>query len=160
MGAREEAAAGAKRRHPDVEAYVARVAFPARGLTADLRALVLATAKDARESLCYGVPFFFVDGIAFCYVSPARQHVTFGFTMGGGIHDASGRLVGTGRSPIRKVALALDEPVPADATDWIVQAARLARAAVTPRLPDRPPRGAGSSSRTPPSGARRSTRRP
>lgn len=127
MGVREDAATAAKRKHPDVEAYVARVPFPARGLTADLRALVLREAKDARENLCYGVPFFFVAGVAICYVSPARKHVTFGFTMGERLDDPSGRLVGTGRSPIRKATLALDEPAPADARAWVRQAAALAR---------------------------------
>ena len=104
MGAREAAAASAKRRHPDVEAYVAKVPLPARLLAADLRALVKRAAKDARENLCYGVPFFFVGpqrgsaesgssrqgrsgGVAFCYVSPAKTHVTFGSTMGASLDD-------------------------------------------------------------------------
>lgn len=156
MGARKDAAAQAKRRHPDVDAFLARQPLPARMLAAELRALVKRRVDDAREGISYGVPFFFLDGVAFCYVSPAKERVTLGFTMGASIHDASGRLVGTGRSPIRKVALALDEGVPPHAAGWIDEAARLARA--TP--PGRPPRGAGSSSRTGPRRAARSTRRP
>jgi hypothetical protein len=129
MVARDNPGATAKRRHPDVEAYLARLPLPARALSSELRKLVHATVKDARETIYYGVPFFFVDDVWFCYVSAAKKHVTFGFTMGDRIADPSGRLVGTGKSPIRKVALGLDEPVPAQARGWVEQAAALAREA-------------------------------
>jgi len=147
----------APRRLPEVDAYLARLPLPARVLADELRALVHRHAPGAREAIRYGVPFFLLGDEPLCYVSAARTHVTFGFAQGDRIADASGRLVGTGRSPIRKATLALDEPVPPEAAAWVAQAAALARRAPTA---GRPPRGAGSSSRTPPRGARRSTRSP
>lgn len=113
-------------RAADVDAYLARQPLPARVLCGELRDLVHATAKGAREEVRYGVPFFLLGDAPLCYLSVARTHVTFGFAMGAAIDDASGRLVGTGKSPIRKVALALDEPVPNEARGWVAQAARIA----------------------------------
>ena len=129
MPARADPAEGAKKRHPDVEAYLARQPIPQRALAEELRKLVHRSVKDARETIYYGVPFFFVDGFWFCYVSPAKKHVTLGFTMGDRIRDPSKRLVGTGKSPIRKIALKLDDAVPDEARSWIEQAAALARKA-------------------------------
>lgn len=125
--ARTEPSRSAKRRHPDVAAYLDRLPLPARALARELRALVHATVKDAREDLYYGVPFFFVDGVGFCYVSPAKKHVTFGLVWGASIRDGSGLLEGTGKSPIRKVTLALDAAVPPQTRAWIERSAEVAR---------------------------------
>ena len=117
------------KRDPAVDAFLAKRPLPARVLCGELRALVHATAKDAREGISYGVPFFFAEDVPFCYLSPAKTHVTLGFPMGASIDDPSGRLVGTGKSPIRKVALGLEEPVPREARAWVEQASRIARSA-------------------------------
>lgn len=127
MRAQDEPRLKAKRRHPDVAAYVAKVPLPARALVQDLRSLVRAEVKDATENLYYGVPFFFIRGVGFCYVSPAKAHVTLGFVWGASIRDRTGLLKGTGKSPVRKVALVVDDPIPDVAPEWIRQAAQLAR---------------------------------
>lgn len=129
MGAKEEPRLTAKRRHPDVAAYVSNVPLPARALVRDLRALVHAEVKDASENLYYGVPFFFIRGVGFCHVSPAKKHVTLGFVWGTSIRDPTGLLQGTGKSPVRKVTLAFDDPIPDAAADWIRQSAQVAREA-------------------------------
>lgn len=127
MPTREELAATSRKRHPDVVAYLERLPPPARALASDLRKLVHATVKDARERLYYGVPFFFLDGVGFCYVSPAKDHLTLGIVWGASIRDDTGLLVGTGKSPIRKITLGYDDPIPDAARDWISRSAQVAR---------------------------------
>lgn len=127
MGAPEAPRHTAKRTHADVEAYLAKLPPHARALAGELRRLAKATVKDARENLYYGVPFFFVDGVGFCYVSPAKKHLTFGIVWGASIGAAGSQLEGTGKSPIRKVTLAYDDPVPDDAREWIARSAAVAR---------------------------------
>lgn len=113
-------------RHPGVDAYLARLNPPQRRLAFLVRALVHEEAPGATEAISWGVPFFFLeDGI--CYVSAARTHVTLGFPNGIRVKDASGLLVGTGRSPIRKATLPLDAEPPVEVLrDWVRQAVALA----------------------------------
>lgn len=94
-----------------VEAYIARLALPIRLIARDLDALVRAELPEARAGIKWSVPFYAQKG-PICYVSAAKRHVTFGLVNGVDIPDASGRLVGTDRSPIRKAVFPTGEAVP------------------------------------------------
>ncbi len=112
-------------RNPRVDAFLAKLDGPRRVVVADLRARIHAVAPDVRESIYWGVPFFFRKG-PFCYLSPAKKHVTFGFMRGSHIADPSGRLTSTGKTTVAKAVLKYDADPDAHAIDgWLREAVRL-----------------------------------
>ncbi|HWG92584.1 MAG TPA: DUF1801 domain-containing protein [Candidatus Thermoplasmatota archaeon] len=111
-----------RRDHPDVRAYLQRLAPEQRRVATHLRALIRDEVPDVREGILWAIPFYWRKH-PFCYVSPAKRHVTLGFPLGVGINDATGLLTGTGKSTIRKAVLKLKEDVPEEAVrDWLQQA--------------------------------------
>ena len=108
-----------------VQAYYDRLALPVRLVARELDALVRAAVPDARLGMKWSVPFYSRKG-PICYVSAAKKHVTFGLLKGVDVADASGRLVGTGKSPIRKAVFPAGEPVPKTLVrGWLREAKRL-----------------------------------
>lgn len=108
-----------------VAAYLARLPGPVREVAAELDGLVRAVLPDARAGIKWSVPFYARKGPV-CYVSAAKRHVTFGFLQGEKLEDASGLLVPTPRSPIRKAVFAVGAKVPRrHVRAWLAQARRL-----------------------------------
>lgn len=88
--------------------------------------LVHEAAPDALEAIYWGVPFYFGQDEGIAYMSAAKTHVTLGFPNGDKMRDESGRLVGTGKSPIFKATLKLKDPLPeALIRTWLEQAVAL-----------------------------------
>ena len=109
----------------EVARYYARLPGPVRDVALGLDALARASLPDVRVGVKWSVPFYSLRGPV-CYVSAAKKHVTFGLVQGIDVPDASGRLVGTGKSPIRKAVLPAGEPVPkALVRGWLREAKRL-----------------------------------
>lgn len=104
-------------------AYYARLPGPVRDVALELDRLARATLPRARVGIKWSVPFYALRGPV-CYVSAAKRHVTFGLVQGAEVPDASGRLTGTGRSPIRKAVFPVLEPVPRPIVRGWLQAAR------------------------------------
>ncbi len=112
-------------RNPRVDAFIAKLDGPRRAVVTDLRERIHAAAPDIRESIYWGVPFFFRKG-PFCYLSPARKHLTFGFMRGSDIRDPSGLLSSTGKTSVAKATLKYDaDPVEAAIAAWLLEAVRL-----------------------------------
>lgn len=108
-----------------VRAYYARLDLPVRVVARQLDALARAELPGARAGIKWAVPFYYLRGPV-CYVSAAKRHVTFGLLRGVDVEDASGRLVGTGKSPIRKATFAAGADVPERTVRaWLRQARRL-----------------------------------
>jgi len=114
----------ARRRHPDVEGFLRDREGPVGDLARRLRKIVHDAVPDAEEGMKWGVPFFVRKG-PLCYISPARRHVTFGLARGVEIDDTSGRLCGTGKSPIRKAEIRPGDLPEADVRGWLAQAVAL-----------------------------------
>lgn len=113
---------------PDEEAvqrYYDRLPLPVRVTARELDDLVRVALPDARAGIKWAVPFYARKGPV-CYVSAAKKHVTFGLLQGVDVPDGSGRLVGTGKSPIRKATFPAGEPVPRTLVrGWLRHAKRL-----------------------------------
>ena len=109
----------------EVARYYARLPGPVRDVALDLDALARAALPRVRVGIKWSVPFYSLRGPV-CYVSAAKKHVTFGLVQGIDVRDASGCLVGTGKSPIRKAVFPVGEPVPkALVRGWLRDAKRL-----------------------------------
>lgn len=108
-----------------VSRYYARLPGPVRDVATELDGLARSALPDARVGIKWAVPFYSRKGPV-CYVSAARKHVTFGLVQGADVPDDSGRLVGTGKSPIRKAVFIVGEPVPRTVVrGWLRHAKRL-----------------------------------
>lgn len=112
-----------RRNHPDVEAYLADLDERQRALCNAVRDHVKQDS-DVLEFIAWGIPCYWADG-PLCYTSAAKTHVTVGIFRGIEIQDASGLLVGTGKSPIRKATVKLNQELPGAFADWIAQAKSL-----------------------------------
>lgn len=107
-----------------VRTYFDRLDLPVRALARRLDELVREVVPDVRAGIKWSVPFYARRGPV-CYVSAAKRHVTFGLAQGARVHDATGILTGTGRSPIRKAILRVDEEMPEAALRaWLRAAAK------------------------------------
>lgn len=108
-----------------VERYLGRLALPVRVVARELDALARSELRGGLVGIKWGVPFYALRGPV-CYVSAAKAHVTFGLLQGVHVEDASGLLVGTTKSPIRKAVFEAGEKVPKGAVrGWLRQARRL-----------------------------------
>ena len=111
-----------KKRHPEVDAFIAR--YPKR--TADamrrLRALVHEEVEGTQEAIYWGVPFFFRNA-PFCYISPAKKHITLGFTLGGEFQRSFPALKGSGKTTVLKASLHPGYALPEDEVrQWLREA--------------------------------------
>lgn len=105
-----------------VAAYFARLPLPVRLVARRLDALVREEVPGVRAGIKWSVPFYSLRGPV-CYVSAAKKHVTFGLVQGEKVRDATGLLVGTGKSPIRKAVLKPEREVPEAAVRaWLADA--------------------------------------
>lgn len=108
-----------------VERYYARLALPVRVIARELDALARGALPGCVVGIKWSVPFYARKGPV-CYVSAARAHVTFGLLQGVDIPDGTGRLSGTGKSPIRKAVFRAGAPVPRGSVKrWLAHARRL-----------------------------------
>ena len=106
-----------------VERYFDKLSLPVRIVARDLDALARKGLPGCRVAIQYGVPFYSLRGPV-CYISAAKEHVTFGPLRGVDVEDGSGRLRGTGKSPIRKAVFPAGEPAPKAVVRGWLQAAR------------------------------------
>ena len=113
------------RDHPDVVAYIDALAPAQRAHVAAMREHARALDGAVVECIAWGVPFWFRNG-PLCYASAAKTHVTLGIARGIEVDDRHGLLTGTGKSPIRKAVVKLQDPFPTAAVaDWLQQALAL-----------------------------------
>ncbi len=113
------------RTHPQVDAYIAALEPAQRAHVEAMRTLARGLADDVVEGIAWGVPFWFRRG-PLCYASAAKAHVTIGIARGVEVHDDTGMLTGTGKSPIRKAVVKLKQPFPTQAVaGWLEQALQL-----------------------------------
>lgn len=114
-----------QRDHPDVLAYIERLEPAQRRHLVAMRSIAQALGDDVVECIAWDIPFWFRRG-PLCYASAAKTHVTLGIAHGVEVRDRYGLLTGTGKSPVRKAVVGLDEPFPTAAVvDWLAQAVEL-----------------------------------
>ncbi len=111
------------RDHPDVDAYIADQSEPQRAILDAVRRFIKQD-PDIVEGIAWGVPCYFRNG-PFCYTSAAKTHVTLGWFRGIEINDPTGRLTGTGKSPVAKTTIKVGEGLPDGIDAWFEQALRL-----------------------------------
>ena len=109
-----------QRDHPEVDAYLDDLNDRQRAICDAVRAAVKQD-PDVVEGIAWGVPFYFRKG-PLCYTSAAKGHVTVGMARGIEIDDPSGKLSGTGKSPIAKATVKFKDGLPAEFADWLQQA--------------------------------------
>lgn len=108
-----------------VERYFDRLALPVRLVARELDTLARKALPGCAVGIKWGVPFYALRGPV-CYISCAKEHVTFGLLMGVDVEDPSGILEGTGKSPIRKAVFRAGEPLPtAVVRAWLKKARKL-----------------------------------
>ncbi len=113
-----------ERTNPLVDAYIADQDEPQRIILERIRAIVKED-PDVVEGIAWGIPCYFRKG-PYCYTSSAQRHITFGLFRGIEIHDPSGLLSGTGKSPVAKCVIKLKDGVPEEALRaWLEQAVML-----------------------------------
>lgn len=105
-----------------IDAYVQQADPRLQEIVQGLRALLRETVPEAREAINpWGLPTWEVDG-PLCYVSLAKNHVTFGFAQGTSLDDPHGLLEGTGKN-LRHVKLRQVEDLRREGLRELVQAA-------------------------------------
>lgn len=82
---------------PDVRAVLKEYRPDLRAVANELRTLVREAAPDARETVKWGNIVFQRDG-DLCYLSPATNHITFGFFQGARLGDPDRLLGGMGKA--------------------------------------------------------------
>ena len=65
-------------------------------IVAMLRKLMRECAPHATEKISYGLPMW-IGRSTLAWISPAKQHITFGFTFGSEFDDKHGLLQGKGK---------------------------------------------------------------
>ncbi len=106
-----------------VKAYFAALPLPVRCVARQLDAWVREEIPEVTVGIKWRVPFYALTGPV-CYVSGAKNHVTFGIVKGDHVEDASGLLTGTGKSPIRKAIFKANTDVPEATVRTWLRAAR------------------------------------
>lgn len=69
-----------------VDLYIEGLSGEIKGITEQLRSLVLETSDELTEALKWGMPNYSYKGLA-VYLQPAKHHVNFGIHKGGKIKD-------------------------------------------------------------------------
>ena len=106
-----------------LEPLLTTLSAPARGLFADVRALVLDALPDSDERVISGWKVTaYGSARLVCYVKPRRDGVHLGFYRGATLPDPAGLLVGAG-ARMRHVALRVGEPLPTVALSALLRAA-------------------------------------
>lgn len=106
------------------DAYVLILEPRLKELAQELRHLVHEVIPEAREAIKWGQPCWQYKG-NLCYLTGARQNLTFGFFLGSKIDDPKGLLEGKGRQ-MRHIKLEKASDIPEAAVrSWLKQAARL-----------------------------------
>ncbi len=86
-----------------------------------LRAIILARAPDATESLKWGQPCYTCNTLL-CYLQRAKTHVTLGFQKGALMSDPGQRLEGDGKQ-MRHVKFGPDEAIDTDLCKALIEEA-------------------------------------
>lgn len=81
---------------PAVDEWLSNAPLPQRAQLQELRAIILALAPDASETLKWGQPCYSRQAL-FCYLQRANAHVTLGFQKGALMADPDKRLLGDGK---------------------------------------------------------------
>ena len=109
-----------------IDAYVARLLPPVKGLAEQVRAVVREAAPQADEELKWGNPCYSQQG-PLCYISATRTHVNLGFFRGEDLTDPDKLLEGDG-SEMRHIKIRTPAEIhKAQLTAWIRQAVELNR---------------------------------
>jgi uncharacterized protein YdhG (YjbR/CyaY superfamily) len=105
----------------EVEAYIARVAEPARTALEKLRAIIRAAApKSATEGLSYRIPAFFFKGALLSYAA-FKDHCSF-FPMGSSAIEEFAEELGGYRVTKGTIRFPLDKPLPKALVTKLVKA--------------------------------------
>jgi hypothetical protein len=97
----------------EVDDFVQEKVLPEfHDIVAMLRALMRECAPEATEKISYGLPMW-IGKSTLAWISPSKQHITYGFTFGAEFEDRYGLLKGAGKNArhvkIRKLANANQE---------------------------------------------------
>lgn len=114
--------AGAVRRDPDVDAWLAAPEHHLRRLAQPWFDALRACGPDVRELLHDGHPAACVGDAAFGYVDAFSAHVNVGFFHGASLDDPAGLLEGAGKR-MRHVKVRWGLPVNAAALNALIAAA-------------------------------------
>ena len=107
-----------------IDVYIAQLEGWQAEVVSRVRAIVRATAPEAKESIKWAQPVFETNG-PFCYVKAFKNSVNFGFWRGVDLNDPQGVLQGSG-AKMRHVKLAgIDDVDEAVLVDLIRQAVQL-----------------------------------
>ena len=88
---------GARRRHPEVEAWFTTPPTELRALARHWFEVMRSCGTDVIDVLHDGNPTACVADLAFGYVNAFKDHVNVGFFLGANLHDPVGLLEGEGR---------------------------------------------------------------
>ena len=107
----------------EVDVYLEGVPEPQRSTLERLRAVLVALLPDAEQGIAYGVPCFKVGGKAVAGFASYKDHCTY-LPMSGSItaelaDELTGYVTAKG-----SVQFAIDEPLPAELVEHLVDARR------------------------------------
>lgn len=102
---------------PDVEAYLANVPEPARGMLERIRAVVRRLAPDAEEVIAYGIPTFRLNGNLVHYAA-FSNHCSF-FPGAAAASDAFGQELAGFKTSKGTIRFTSDNPLPDDLVERI-----------------------------------------
>lgn len=112
----------------EVEAYLARVAEPARTTLEKMRAMIRAAApKDATEAISYGIPSFQYKG-ALVWYAAFKQHCSF-FPMNHSLGDEFTEELKKYKTSKGTIQFPVGKPLPKKLVTRIVKARMVANAA-------------------------------
>ncbi len=112
----------------EVEAYLARVAEPARTTLEKMRAMIRAAApKDATEAISYGIPSFQYKG-ALVWYAAFKQHCSF-FPMNHSLGDEFTEELKECKTSKGTIQFPVGKPLPKKLVTRIVKARMVANAA-------------------------------
>jgi hypothetical protein len=106
---------------PTLDTYLERLDSRSREIIERLRGIVHEAAPKASEALRWGEPCWELNGLL-CYVTTAKNHVTFGFFHGASLKDERGVLSNTGRGE-RVIKLRTVDEIPAPELKKLIQRA-------------------------------------
>jgi len=108
----------------EVDQFVTSLASKNKKIVEQLRDIIRATIPEVVEEIKWGHPVYTYRGLL-CYISPAKNYVSFGFFKGIKLSDPDDFLEGSG-DKLRHIKITSpDEIMDNQFKQWIMQAAEL-----------------------------------